>query len=527
MKQILKSSLLPLLFAVYSLVFLYSENTGMIRSPSVLLRSFLLLPAGTLFVYFILFAIFKQRASILTFIALIWFLMYGHTINILSDFGLVNAFSGVFRIVWSSVLLILFTAAAWKLKKIESISRIIIFSVCVMIFISTCNVLWFFVVNAESGSISSSQECSGHPAIETAKPDIYYIILDGYGRCDVLESFYGIKNNSFTAFLKSRGFYIAQHSTANYPQTLLSLASSLNMEYINYLNEKGGYRCDYRPVFSLIQNNTVMSFLRNRGYKIVSFSTVYDPLVLNKADISYGNIHSLWLNQFESLFYQTTILPAIPYFRLLYSDYDFHRKRVLFPFEQLKHIPGIKGPTFTFAHILAPHPPFIFNEDGSFSEKSKQKPLCISDGKSYLDYWEVDSREYRDRYRKQLLYLNSAAEDTINAILENSQTPPVIIVQGDHGPGSMYCSGDMKNTCLEERFGILNAFLAPADYNHSNGPNCTYYDNVTPVNTFRILLNKYFETNYTIVRDRSFFPDSDNLYEFTDVTDNLRKEKVR
>ncbi len=69
------------------------------------------------------------------------------------------------------------------------------------------------------------------------KPDIYYIILDGYGRGDVLKSVYGFDNEKFYNELENRGFFIARKSNANYAQTtLFSLASSLNMEYLEIPN---------------------------------------------------------------------------------------------------------------------------------------------------------------------------------------------------------------------------------------------------------------------------------------------------
>ena len=59
-------------------------------------------------------------------------------------------------------------------------------------------------------------------------PDVYYIILDAYGRADSLKTFYGYDNTPFLQALEQRGFYIARHSRANYDQTPLCLASALN-----------------------------------------------------------------------------------------------------------------------------------------------------------------------------------------------------------------------------------------------------------------------------------------------------------
>ncbi len=56
----------------------------------------------------------------------------------------------------------------------------------------------------------------------TNPPDIYYIILDSYGRADMLKSVYGFDNSSFMNGLEQRGFFVASRSQANYPKTVLS-----------------------------------------------------------------------------------------------------------------------------------------------------------------------------------------------------------------------------------------------------------------------------------------------------------------
>lgn len=44
---------------------------------------------------------------------------------------------------------------------------------------------------------------------------------------------------------------------------------------------------------------------------------------------------------------------------------DVHQRYVLNILEKIKLIPDIEVPKFVFAHILIPHPPFIFDADGS------------------------------------------------------------------------------------------------------------------------------------------------------------------
>ena len=66
-------------------------------------------------------------------------------------------------------------------------------------------------------------------------PDIYYIILDEYPNNESLKKNYGFDNTEFLTFLENSGFYVVNNSFSNYPTTIQSLSSSLNMEYLDVL----------------------------------------------------------------------------------------------------------------------------------------------------------------------------------------------------------------------------------------------------------------------------------------------------
>jgi hypothetical protein len=79
---------------------------------------------------------------------------------------------------------------------------------------------------------------SGTQLHSETSPDIFYIILDGYAREDVLEKLYQYDNSQFVNDLQRKGFFVASLSRANYIQTLLSLSSSLNLQYLNEIRSK-------------------------------------------------------------------------------------------------------------------------------------------------------------------------------------------------------------------------------------------------------------------------------------------------
>ena len=60
--------------------------------------------------------------------------------------------------------------------------------------------------------------------------DVYYIILDAYGRSDILSNTLGYDNSDFLSKLEGMGFYVAECAQSNYAKTDLSLSSSLNID---------------------------------------------------------------------------------------------------------------------------------------------------------------------------------------------------------------------------------------------------------------------------------------------------------
>ena len=49
------------------------------------------------------------------------------------------------------------------------------------------------------------------------------------------------------------------------------------------------------------------------------------------------------------------------------------------------------------------------------------------------------------------------------------------------------------------------------------------YDSISPVNTFRLVFNYYFDTNYELLNDLSYYITGyKEPYKFTDVTDRVK-----
>jgi hypothetical protein len=341
-----------------------------------------------------------------------------------------------------------------------------------------------------SGSADSSAP------INQTLPDIYYIILDSYTRADLLKEAYGYDNSQFILDLEHMGFYIAPCSQSNYSRTELSLGSSLNMEYLQNLNPQFvPGNIDRAPLWEILKHGAVRRILEGAGYRTVAFATGFPWSQLDDADV-YLEPSPLWnqLTEFEALLIDTTAGRAIEDLGLINLDEAAgarYRERTLFVLNKFDDLAHMKGPKFVFIHIIPPHPPFVFGPDGEYIDPK----LFLNADDKYTP------SAYSDGYQRQLTFINGQIESAVERLIANSSTPPVIVIQGDHGPWLQP---------HDKRFRILNAYFLP-------GHRDSLYPSVSPVNTFRILLNSYFGGHYKLLKDISYDSPVPHIYNFSPV----------
>jgi hypothetical protein len=338
-------------------------------------------------------------------------------------------------------------------------------------------------------------------------PDIYYIVLDGFARSDILKEMYDLDNARDLAELAGRGFYVADESRSNYCQTALSLASSLNLMYLDDLIDQIGRESDsIAPLEMAIERNRLFAHLRSYGYRVWAFSTGHSPTEITSAG---RYLSPPWSpNSFHNELINTTPLTL-----LRKTQYDLHRERILYAFDHLADATQLDSPVFVFAHIIAPHPPFVFGAAGEPVQPDRQ--FTLFDGSDFL---LVSTREeYVRGYRDQLTFITARMHETVAEIMERSLEPPIIVLQADHGPGSMLDWDSPQDSNLRERMAIFNAYYFP-DQNYE-----ALYPGISPVNTFRVILNRFFGAEYDILDDASYYSTLNQPYVLVDVTDQLEQ----
>jgi hypothetical protein len=529
----------PFLFAIYPVFALYSRNMSEIQ-PWELARPLAIMLALTTFLFWILGRITKdsERAAFLSGILifmlsaseLVYRYLYGilpftvtpalHGMLVLVEIGLIALFGS--RYVWQRYL-------NTPARRANINTYMLLLAALMLGFVSLPIIQFWSQAYDDAPQAWSTfigKDESPQALDTTPSPDIYYIILDGYGRQDVLEALFEHDNRDFLQALQARGFFIGEQSHSNYPHTSLSITSSLNMQYLSFATELAGENSSNRiPLFELINNNRARKLLEQAGYKTVlidsgsAFTRFYD------ADYFITPFDGQ-LSLFESWFYSTTALnalyaPPIPHLtaslqnQLPLAGYNTHRTFVIGALEALARAHTISGKKFIFAHIIAPHPPFLLGENGEHITPAY--PYLTGDGGSYA----ADATNYQNGYIGQVKYLNQRVLQVIDDILQNSPQPPIIILQGDHGPGLTLVNPSLAASCPWERVSIFNAYYFPEQKTD------LLYPEITPVNTFRVVFNTYFQTNFELLPDKTYATPFIQPYKFIDITERINVPCMR
>jgi len=500
----------PFLFAAYPVIALYAFNMGQSRLADAL-RAFVLLPLLAGIVLVLLKLILKDwgRAGLLTSLGFLLFFSYGHLVNRLSTtrFGpFLGQQPWFIAAAYGLIFVIGVYVIAFRMKNSGELTLVLNGMSIVLLVLPVYSIMLFSYANrapSQTSFLPTNSEPTQTITPGPMLPDIYYIIPDGYARQDVLNDLYELDYSAFINYLESKGFYVADSSHSNYDQTALSVASSLNFDYLDaYAATLGKESQNRDPLYNAIDHSRLRQALEQAGYTFVDVNSGNPITQIKDAPYYLTPSRSLLVNYFEREILAGSIIGTV-----VESDItEQYRARLLNEFELGADLSWIASPKFVFIHIVAPHPPFVFEAKGN---PVTPPELVMRDGSRYPGTRE----DYLKGYREQLLFINHQLEFMIDSILSHSATPPVIVLQADHGPGAYLDWSSADNSCIIERTAILNAYLLP-EVNED-----VLYPEITPVNTFRLVLNTYLGTDYPLLKDSTYMPTWDMPYDFIDVTE--------
>jgi len=496
-----------LLIGIYPILFLTANNLGQTSFSSILpslILSFCIsilisgvclllvrpLYKGYLFALFLNFAFF----------------LYGHLLIILKgkeilsiDLGRNSIFLPIFTILVLVIAIIILRRPSPKTFPLLLLN-IIFLCLCtfsIIRILSYQNQIEFSSSRGKSSSVQISKSNLINQK-NANSPDIYYIIIDGLVSEDVMKNEFKFSEYDLPDQLRKRGFIIPACAFSNYDGTSRSLASTLNMEYLRDLgvgdSQVNTNENDPAILFTLLHKNKVLDFLKSQGYKFVSFRGFFPLNDFKEADKYYNYFENqagydeLEERNFRSLFLQTTFLNVLkatienhsdkftflpefifnifaPDSRALYSrSYQWYQQH-MYQFDKLEEVPSTPGKKFIYSHFYTTHQPYVFEPDGQL-------------------LWPIN--EDNSGYVSAVKYTSKRILEVIDSILANSEFPPIIIIQGDHGK---------DGTDELDNYRIMNAFYLPKSQQG------VIYPTITPVNTFRIIFNQYFSKTLPILPD--------------------------
>lgn len=314
------------------------------------------------------------------------------------------------------------------------------------------------------------------------KPHIIYIVPDRYTSNQVLADYYAFDNQPFSDQLRKRGFYVSDDQYANYTKTFQSLASTLNMNYLDdMVTMVGADETNFNYIYESVLDSQIQRILKGIGYYHVHMGNWWRPTQINHlADMNVSVID--YIDEFSKRYLSTTPFSFLTLFttnQISNADQcdliDLQKTTVL---QQVQD----ETPQFIYWHLFVPHVPYIYNKDGS----------CRRVAEDPQDY-----DERKAMYLEHVEHTNNLVLGLYDQVVATSKRPVIFVVQSDEGPfPKEYAEGEddydfweASNDDLRVKFGIFNAIFLPSK-NYSQLKNDT-----SPINNFRHILNEIFAVN--------------------------------
>ncbi|MHB8094835.1 MAG: hypothetical protein ACYDH0_07820 [Candidatus Aminicenantales bacterium] len=484
-KAIIKHAIGPLLFSIYPSIFLYTHNIEMLSlrqlARPLLFASIL---AGLVFSASKLVLKENGKASLAATLFLIMFWNYDSLFNGIHHILDLNHWHILPLLLFIYGHLVYFINALRKRSIFENLNKAALAMASALIAFNLIALIPAEVHKHQRRSKKSTyQKVSQKTSRPGTYPDIYLIILDEYARLDTIKEEWGYDNDEFSDFIIDKGFFVADKSESKYAYTELVIPSIMDLNYVDK---------DLTTIelYQIINNSFLFAYLDKMGYKIVFLDgcsraehELRNKNVAHQYIIDLTKEEAPRFDEFSDLVIKKTFLGPVVTAgnsaNLWYTVSNYFLNFLAdFPSQARK----INQPFLVFAHLPCPHLPYVFNSDGDFHENPT----------NYWEYMSLDKDVLKSLYLEQYIYVTKRITAIVNGILETSINEPVIILMSDHGPRKESAGIDNET----QKYRVLNAVYFP------DGDYAGLYATIAPVNTLRVIMNKYFGEHYKMLEDR-------------------------
>jgi hypothetical protein len=463
----------------------------------------------TFFLYYVLLAsllliigrlLFKSfsKGGIWTTTLLIPFFFFGAFHDLLKSTAITRVISSYTILL--SFLLITMLVYTWYFKKkmglFEKAHKYFTILFTILVSMELVLIVQKTITNNQENNIAHNNESINPiPTCDTCqKPDIFFIVFDEYASSRSLQRYFGFENSLIDSSFKKNNFYIARNSRSNYNLTPLSIGSTFNLQYFNRALENGVTDCiTVLRSWQSFKECRLPELLAKSGYAIHNFGLCDFHNYPSSTYRYTADAEGLALYQ-ETLWgrIERDILWNISKLKLSFLDkavtkqhrqqqttfIERNRKNWQLTLQELKA--QNEQPKFVFGHIMMPHTPFYLDKNGNRTNDFSSIYKNINTPGAYIE---------------QLIYTNTWIDSILNATNRNFSRPRVVIVEGDHG----YRDWPMIPGQRDKHFMNLNTYyFSDKDYS-------MLYDSISPVNTFRVVLNKYFHTKLPLLKDSTIY----------------------
>jgi hypothetical protein len=473
---------LPVFFILHA----YNTYFGLIPVPFVAkyLLYYLIL---AVVLYFIGWLLFRNRvkSGIFTISFLVIFFFFGSAYDFIQRIHL-PGFLLSYKFLVSLVLLIMVMLAVLLKRKAPPFKAhqffLLLFSVLMLMELGIC--LFYLFSNKQNDPAAKNSRMPVQLKAGSNQPDIFFIVFDEYTSSRALKKYFRFDNSLLDSSLEKMGFYISYGSKSNYSSTVMSMASTLNMQYFNkpMENTDNDARSLLEGALS-IRKSYLPALLEQLGYDIINYG-LFDigkhkargPRPFLDYEARALSLETLWGRIRRDILWNLVVrMPG--YNPKMPGDKDYI-ERNQFNFQQfVKELnKSSSNPRLVLSHLLLPRRPAYVDRNGNPRITSME---------------DFRDENHDSLYLEQLLYANKLIDSIANEAVKERQRPLVLIIEGDHG--NRYASWGID--IREKHFMNLNAYYF-SDKDYSG-----LYESISPVNSFRVVLNKYFNAGMPLLKD--------------------------
>ncbi len=509
---------LPLLFAFSFILTNYTKNYNLLYFSDIY-RSLIIISLITILLFFVLNLIFKKKLKTSLFFSIFIILFFSFRgIYEFLDRKLVSFIYGELLILLLITILIIFLSIViFKTNRnLQTLYKYFYF-IALVSFIFPLIVIIYYQFTVKIPKISSDLALPEISSVEK-KPDIYLIVPDCYPSFDSLQTHFSFDNTAFANELEEKGFFVNYNAKSNYLTTAQSLASILNMEYLDYLEKYKDYS-DLRLLDQLIHDSNVKRIVQALGYKYYNLggwwpATEYDPLA--DENMTFQKNRNYKLDYFGYSIVESSMLRLLvdnlPFYHFWRSS-DGKREQTLYQFERIKEIAHFDSPKFVLMHILSPHIPFVFYDDCSYADPGRIRNSADSNKTQLIEIAFID----------QIKCINLKLLDSIDYIIEHSKNDVIIVLLSDEGaPFEGYLLSkeedwsELDNNIINQKLSVLSAYYFSQKNEEASPPE------TSSVNAFRYIFSNYFDMDFSLLENKYYyFPGQNKVFDFQEILIDL------